>query len=259
MAATKYTYTKVTSPDTLEYQIRASSITVALDHIVSRSTDVDVWFKATLGSSDESILTAIINTHVAIPLLSQGDPKDPDNAPIVRMKAAKSGWAYQFHSLTFYTAAFDADGYPKLFNHKLNPVTRLLTPMNFATVNFYDANNTQITDPNHRGEVIWTVLDWAPNHEMEIIGGKLYQKAPPEDDVYLWLHLAPGILNFPFMDGGLNLETFSTMVSADGRVSKYLSPTLPIPGCNKFRITVKHPPGYQHELSFAFEFFKPVS
>ncbi len=84
MSSTKYTYAKVTSPDTLEYQIRMSAIAVALDRIEARANDVDVWFKATLSSNDESILTAIINVHVPIPLISQGAPKDPDGASIVR-------------------------------------------------------------------------------------------------------------------------------------------------------------------------------
>lgn len=253
---TKYTFNKIVSPDTLEFEIRRSNIAVALDSIQSTSNSVDVWFKATLDSNSESILNSIINSHVAIPLLYQGNPKDQDNALIIRPKAARAGWAYQLHSLSFHTAKMDS-----FFSKKLNPISRLLTDIGFSTIKFYDENNTELTEPNQLSEAVWTVVDWCATHEIEVIGGTLFQECAPSERVYLWMHLAPGILNFPFLEGGINLEMIGAgnNLRADGRVSKYLHPAQPVPGINKFRFTANHPKGFVHEIQFCFEFFKPVS
>ena len=261
MSATKYTYTKVTSPDTLEYQIRTSAITVSLDHIVSRPTDVDVWFKATLSSSDESILTAIINTHVAIALLSQGDPKDPDSAPIVRLKAAKAGWANQLHAVTFKTSTLES-----VNNKSLNPVTRVLANLGFATLKFYASDKTtELTAQQDMANVCYTVLDWKVSHDMEIVGGSFYQADRPETDIWMYTHLAPGILNYPFIQGGVNLRMIGGAASGsgpidnDGKVAKFLSATQPFVGANLFRSTFIHNAGVQHEGMFLFKLFKSVT
>lgn len=256
MSLKTYNYTKVVAPDTLEFQIRNSSIKTSLESIVSTSTTVDITFKATLDTNDESILTAIINVHVAIPLLYQGTPKDADGAQIIRPKAAKAGWAYQMHSTSFYTSQLDS-----VFSYKINPVTRLRTPTGFITSKFYDADNVELTEPPQMNRCVWSVYDWCPNFEMELIGGKLTQRVSPDTDVYLWMHLAPGILNYPFLEGGVNLELVNSasMIVADGRVSKYMHPTLPMPGLNKFRTTILHPPGFVHEMQCIYEFFKSIT
>lgn len=256
MSSIKYGYTKVVAPDKLEFEVRNSNIAVALDFITSTATTVDVWFKATLSSTDESILTAIINNHVPVPLLYQGGPKDADNAVIVRPKAAKAGWAYQLNAINFVTSTLD--GY---HNNGINPATRLVTPLNNVILRSYDVNNTLLTEPPQMSGCVWTTVDWCPNFEMEIIGGTFYQNTSPGSDVFMWIHLAPGIVNFPFVTGGINLKMLGPggQVQADGRVSKYMHPTLPMPGLNRFRITLKHAPGLVHEAQFMFEYFKPVS
>jgi len=271
MTAVKYTYSKVVAPDKLEFDIRSSQILVSLDRIECTSISVDVWFKSTLDSNSESILTAIINTHIPVPLLYQGSVRDPDNAIITRPKAAKAGWAYQLCPINFHTSTLDS-----VSCNKLNPVSRLEEPTGYTTINNYDVNNTRLTEPNQMVNCVWTIIDWCVNHEIEVIGGTYYQNEVPTVavtdpntqvvtytpvSVFMWLHLAPGILNFPFINGGINLKMLGPggQVRADGRVSKYLHPTQPMPGLNRCRITFKHPPGLVHEGQFMFEYFKPVT
>jgi hypothetical protein len=265
MSSTKYTYSKVVAPDTLEFQIRNSQITVALDNtpgagIQATPSSVDIWFRATLSSNDESILTALINNHVAIPLLYQGEPTDADGAKIQRPKAAKAGFAFQFHTTEFTTAGMTSS-YSGYRNEALNPITRQRTDLGFTTIKFYDENGTQLTEPPQMTNAVWTVVDWETNHDMEIVGSVLLQRAAPDQPVILWSHLAPGIVNYPFMQGGLDLSIMPAdhVIDMDGKVSKYLSATLPIPGCNKIRLTLFHPAGYQYTGQVAFMFYKAVT
>lgn len=266
MSATSYNYVKVVAPDTLEYQIRTSQITTALDGdagygIIATSTDVTIWFRATLSSSDESILVAIINAHIPIPLLYQGPPTDSDGAPIQRPKAAPQGWAYSMQSVNFTTCWTDGDSGVPFLNSALNPTTRNETDLGFASIKYYLSDNvTQATEPEDIANAIWTVIDWTTNYDIWILGGYLFQNAPPPDDLFMWVHLAPGILNYPFIEGGLNLRLVGPggTVTADGIVSKLLSASVPMPGCNKIRITLKHDAGYQHEAQFLFRYFRAV-
>lgn len=257
MASIKYTYTKFIAPDLLEFQIRTSSIKVALDYITARANDCDIWFKQTLDTNDESILTSLINFHVPIPLVSAQDPKDGDNAPIFRQKSAKAGWAYQLHSLSFCTSKIGS-----FLNQSLNPTTRVTTDLGFASVKFYGTDKVTLlqTESDIRTLSAWTVIDWMPSHDMEVIGGYYFQNEPPSDNAFMWVHLAPGILNYPFVQGGINLRMLGQggTLQADGRVSKFMSATVPFPGTNKFRVTINHPVGLQHEAQFMFNLFKPL-
>ena len=261
MASVKYTYAKIVAPDTLEFQIRQSQIKVALDNITARSTDFDVSFKQTLDSNDESILTAIVNAHLAIPLLYQGEPTDMDGAKIQRPKAAKAGWANQLHAVTFKTSTLAS-----VNNKSLNPVTRVLADLGFATLKFYASDKTtELTAQQDMANVCYTVLDWKVSHDMEIVGGSFYQADRPETDIWMYTHLAPGILNYPFIQGGANLRMIGGAASGsgpidnDGKVAKFLSATQPFVGANLFRSTFIHNAGVQHEGMFLFKLFKSVT
>ena len=271
MSSTSYHYTKVVAADLLEFQITTSlGISVKLDAsaghgIIATPTDVTIWFLATLSSSEESVLTAIINAHVALPLQYQGRPVDTDGAEIQRPKAAKAGWANQLHAISFRTSALG-----KLYNSGLNPLTRVETDLGFATVHFYASDKvTELTAQQDMASVCWTVIDWQVSHDMEIIAGTFYQVVQPTTDILMWTHLAPGPAqygypNYPFLQGGINLRMVggsasgSGPVDNDGRVAKFLSASVPAPGLNKFRSTFKHNAGVQHDGMFLFKLFKSV-
>ena len=177
-------------------------------------------------------------------------PKDADGSIIQRPKAAKAGWSYQLHGVAIKTS--DLSG----FYNKNDSESDL----GFTTIKLYNSSGTEITDQSTADtDCVKTVIDWCTNHEMEIIGGALYQSTPPDSDLYFWCKAAPGIANIMFVQGGVNLKLVGSggIVNADGRASKYMHPTVPVSGINKFRLTFKHAAGVKHEMQMLFELFKP--
>ena len=81
MAATKYVYSVSTDfpnhkvdIDRLTIEIRASSITVALDRIEVSADVCDIWFKDALSSGDETILDGVVAAHSGEPLTPSVEP-----------------------------------------------------------------------------------------------------------------------------------------------------------------------------------------
>lgn len=59
-----YSFTKQVNVESLKLEIEASTITVALDKITLLGTDLDVYFKASLTTAEETTLTAVVDAHV---------------------------------------------------------------------------------------------------------------------------------------------------------------------------------------------------
>ena len=59
----KYTYNKKVNSEVLTLEIQESDIIIALDCINSYENTVDVFFKAPLSGSNETLLTTIVNNH----------------------------------------------------------------------------------------------------------------------------------------------------------------------------------------------------
>ena len=91
MALTKYTFSisgdfpnQIVNIDTLTYEIGASSITHALDYILTEGDNCDIWFKEALSGTDAtSTLPAIVSAHQGNSILTTS-PETPDGVPIVR-------------------------------------------------------------------------------------------------------------------------------------------------------------------------------
>lgn len=64
----QYTYAKTVSSDRLDFEIRTSLIVSALDHIQTSGPNVLIFFKSPLSESDFSLLSNIVDSHVATPL-----------------------------------------------------------------------------------------------------------------------------------------------------------------------------------------------
>lgn len=60
----KYSFEKVVNSSQLEEEIKASSIVIALSHIDTAGSVLDIWFKAALSESEISELTTIVTNHV---------------------------------------------------------------------------------------------------------------------------------------------------------------------------------------------------
>jgi len=106
--AEKYTYLIDDFPNDkvdlnkLTEEIRASSITVALDYINSNNTICDIWFKAELSITDStSTLPAVVAAHDGEPLPEDESPKMPDGRPLVRADTRP------LESETYFTGAGD--------------------------------------------------------------------------------------------------------------------------------------------------------
>lgn len=174
-------------------------------------------------------------------------PRDSTGRPITRRAITNDGWHYQLHQLEFTTAKLNS-----IYNKDENG-----NDLGFGTIKLFKEDGSEITDQAEENLAVKTQVDWMTNHEMDIIGGQLYQAAPPAQDCRLWIIAAPGILNLRFGQGGINLKHAPAggAVNADGRASKYLPPSPA--GINKFRLIFKHPAGFNHNAMMLFELFKP--
>lgn len=178
-------------------------------------------------------------------------PKDSDGSPLQRVKITTSGWHYQLHGLEFSTS--------------------LLTPYSkkddgsdygFTTVKCYDAAGNQLTTQAACDTgAVKTVIDWEPNHDIELIGGMIKQIQAPTEDVRIWVI---GVPDVPVQNGGskpfatnINMKFIGIEegVKVDGRAPKYLtySPTY---HSSKIRLVFKHPAGLKHSMHMIFELFK---
>lgn len=67
---TKYSFSKLCDSERLRYEINTSSIVTALEKIETKSTPAttDVYFKDSLSTEDDTTLSALVTSHVAVPL-----------------------------------------------------------------------------------------------------------------------------------------------------------------------------------------------
>jgi len=90
MSAVKYTYSiqngfsaHAVDAGRLLVEIRASSISVALDYINTYGDDCDIWFKAELDPGNQAVLAEVVAAHSGEPLPDAEDPKSPSGFPLV--------------------------------------------------------------------------------------------------------------------------------------------------------------------------------
>jgi hypothetical protein len=180
------------------------------------------------------------------------EPKDSDGSPLSRVKVTTSGWHYQLHGLEFTTSKIGS-----LYSKKIDG-----TDYGFATMKVYDESGTEITTQDQANtSAVKTVVDWEPNHDLEIIGGMVKQAVAPSEDIRLWVVGAPDI---PYSMGGqrpfatnINMKFMGTEegVKVDGRAPKFL-PANSVYHSNKIRLIFTHPAGLQHAFLMVFELFK---
>ena len=188
------------------------------------------------------------------------DPVDTDNSKLARQKVTQSGWSFQLHSIGIETGKFNG-----AHCKKINPLTLEVSDLEwasgqkFATIKLYKEDQTLITVAEEEGQAHYSVIDWAVDHEIEIVGGIFTQNSRPTNDVWMWTLGAPGIANIKFCDGGINLKRLGdgNEINADGRAPKYIHPTEPIPGINRFRMIFYHPIYEAHPCQMIFQLFKP--
>lgn len=266
-----YNFQKLCNSDRLSQEIQQSNIVVALDHIETNSNPEStvVWFKAELSLTDETTLNDLVEEHVNEPLeenlpqevaivADTSIPKDADGAPIQRVKMTSSGWHYQLHGIEFETSRLNGIQSKKVDNSNYG----------FATEKFYELINnveTEITGENlNQGYLdtncIKTIIDWEPNHDIEMLGGALKQLGVPTEDVRVWV---VGVPDVPENYGGskpfvvnMNLKYLTGEgIRVDGRSAKYLTYNANN-HTSKIRLIFRHPAGHKHKLLMVFELFK---
>jgi len=123
MVATKYTYSVANdtfngavSIESLTLEIQDSAIVTALDYINSTLDVLDIWFKDTLSSGDQTALTTLVGAHDGIPpaspttkdgkpIVHLDAPTENDGKPVVVISPSTEGW------MTWFTGAGDDDAY----------------------------------------------------------------------------------------------------------------------------------------------------
>lgn len=82
---TQYDFEKLCDAERLTLEIKASSITIVLDHISILGSTTSCTFKADLSGDEQTTLSALITAHIATPLPTQAQQievtKQPDPAP----------------------------------------------------------------------------------------------------------------------------------------------------------------------------------
>jgi len=254
----EYQYVKSANLQTLEAEIKASSIVTALDTLTSLGTTLTITFKATLSTLDETTLDTLVDNHVNIPTVDNGfivtldQPKDADNALLIRPKAAKAGWTYHMTAPEFKTSHIDSLYHKDVADNNLN----------HCIVKYYDSNNVELTTQGACDtDCVKTVLTFEPTWDYEIIGGTIKAVSSVAQDIRIWIIAVPDVPaeygGSKVMVQGINLKFVDpdNGITADGRASKYMAYSA-IYHTNKLQMIVRHPAGHKEELMIAFELFK---
>lgn len=265
---TTYTYEKQCALDRLTLEIQQSAIVTALSHMTGTVAETRVVFKAELSSGDEELLDGVVAAHVNTPLPNTPEPTDSDGSRIVRAKVTKSGWHYEPRSISW-----KCGGRASLCNK--NPS---LADLGDAVLKFYNASDVALTQGAEESDgdfqarlasdCVKTVVDWWPQHDIDIIGGILFVKNVTADQALVHVVAAPDIPailggSVPFQNGGFDLSFFhdagtsqsSGRLDLNGRGAKTLVFD-PVYASNKLRFSVNHPVGYAASLMILFEGYK---
>lgn len=248
----KYSFSKAVNAAKLDVEIRASAIITAIDYITSTPTTVDIYFKSTLSAGDEALLSTIVTDHVNTPLALSAEPQDSDGSRIIRPKATKTGWHFQFHGIEVELGKVAAT---KCF--KINPTTFVKEDLGFASSKIYESDgNGGYVETNTEANAVVTVIEWLVNHDMELRDGQLSQAGPPTGDVYFQAYNIVGPYAVPFTTGAVNLKHFGVgaIIDANGQAAKPISA-----GMGKFRLIFHHSAGEAHKINVVFKLYKAVA
>lgn len=181
--------------------------------------------------------------------------KDSNGSDLSRGKITTTGWHLQMHAVEVNVGTWNG-----FRNMSIDPTTLVETDHGFVTFKLFDSGRAQITNPLLFATACYTQIDWTTNHEAGIIGAIFTQAGPPASDIYMYTIGAPGIANIRFGTGGINLKCIGIggVIDADGKAEKYIHPSLPMPGLNKFRTIFKHNAATQHQCQIIYKIFKPV-
>ena len=212
------------------------SLTCELDKSPSDTTDLDDF---------EANYKAIGNTVI--------EPTDTDGAKLNRTKITRSGWHYQCHGIEFTSSLLSS----------LHNTDVADTDLGFGTIKFYNSSDAELTTQvDIDNNCVKTVIDWEAQYDIDVIGGLIFQEAPPTSNVRIWVTAAPDIPvasggSVPFCQGGVNAKLMGSgqIYDIDGKTAKTM-PYTPGFGTNKFRVTMRHNAGYRHEMMLVIKLYR---
>lgn len=184
-------------------------------------------------------------------------PTDSDGAALARNKITKAGWHFQCHTLEFTTALLAST-----YN-----CDKTETDLGFSDIKFYNNSDTELvagTQAELIANCVKTVITLEIDHDIEVIGGVVYQSTAPSSDVRLWVTAIPDLPapngSIPFCQGGANLKYMGTgeVYKIDGKTPKLL-PYDAVYHTNKFELTLRHPVGHQHSMMLMMKLFRENS
>lgn len=176
---------------------------------------------------------------------------DADSAQIIRTKAAKKGWTYGIIPIEITTSDLSS-----VYSELEDGTTR-----SGITLKLYDNTDTEITLEANEGNAVKTVVDFEPNYDYELIGGKMQQQSLPTTDIRVWAigvpDLTPAQGGSKEMVGGVNLKYIdpTDKIEADGRAAKYMTYNATY-HTNKMRLIFKHNAGVNHDILISFDIFR---
>lgn len=255
MAATKYEYTKAIDIPRLSQEIRASSITIALDYISVEGADaVDIWFKEAISAGEKTTLDGLVTAHVNDPLPNVEPQKDSDGAYMMRPKVTKSGRTFQARLHEFTTSLLDSgksmgwDG---------------ANTAGEVAMKFYDINDVELSSPTQAdldANCYMTEVDINFTFAYEIFRAAIWIENETSEDCRGWCRMLPDV---PYAAGGeremlrgFNVKFIQrkTEVMFDGAAPKDI-PTGQFPGSH-FRLRFRHNRGHQVSFMANWELFK---
>lgn len=198
--------------------------------------------------SDPSDLNDFVNNYKSSSN-PHSQPRDCDEATLYRLKMAPSGWTYQLSSTELTTSKLAS----------LVSLDHMLAPRNESTLKFYDQSMTELTTQESiSASCQWTIFDYEPAFDYEIIAGALTVSSPPTTDVRVWVIAAPDI---PFSYGGTRVLAngpnlrFKQTINTDGRVAKKMVYNQSL-HTNKIRFKINHGVGIECSIMVELEYYR---
>lgn len=242
--------------DDLDFEIRNSSITVALDSISSSSDNLAINFKLSLSASEETELNTLVSNHQGSGYTARTIPVDSSNREIVRYAITQEGWAFLAHFIEGTTS-------------KLNSIYCQDYQGNEETQHyckFYDSNGTELTTQQDiDNSCVKSVFTIKPEIDYEIVSGEIHQYVKPTTNVRLNTVIGAVDNNGDLLSGvdfvrNLNLKFKDTnkAIVTDGRTARMLvKETSGVPfDTNQIQIIIYHDAGIQHDFMVELEYYR---
>ena len=174
-------------------------------------------------------------------------PRDQEGSPLVRVKSSELTGTYHGKFISFQTSTLGSVSNEDVDYQDIGDVT----------IKFYNNLNVELfSAANIASSCVKTVVDFQPDHDIELICSGLHIRQKPESDTNLWIEIAPDIPEKKItLMSNVNL---SYLTSYELRADKKSSHRIHHAGdsSNILRTTITHAPGYQEDFGLFMEMYR---